>query len=116
MVEIIYKETVSMGKPYPVYRHYNDSVQLIIYNSTEDIDFVKFIIKEQESKQIAFSLAELMILRFVKDNRSIIFRKSVELTQVTEDEARRTIEKSKKEDIIQNDRTGRYANYKLVKK
>ncbi len=192
-VDIIYKETVSMGKPYPIYRHYNDSVQLTIYSSTEDIDFVKFIIKEQESKQIAFSLAELMILRFVKDNRSIIFRKAVELTQVTEDEARnalnrlqhfslletvgnqymltarvydslksgieytqdhtiqylkakrliieylekeenitraniqelcgyndnqarRTIEKLKKENIIQNDRTGRYANYKLVKK
>lgn len=42
-VDIIYKETVSMGKPYPIYRHYNDSVQLTIYSSTEDIDFVKFI-------------------------------------------------------------------------
>ena len=40
-VDIIYKETVSMGKPYPIYRHYNDSVQLTIYSSTEDIDFVK---------------------------------------------------------------------------
>lgn len=32
-----------------------------------------------------------MILRFVKDNRSIIFRKAVELTQVTEDEARNAL-------------------------
>ena len=33
-----------------------------------------------------------------------------------DNQARSTIEKLKKENIIQNDRTGRYANYKLVKK
>ena len=39
-----------------------------------------------------------------------------ELCGYNDNQARRTIEKLKKENIIQNDRTGRYANYKLVKK
>lgn len=38
-----------------------------------------------------------------------------ELCGYNDNQARRTIEKLKK-NIIQNDRTGRYANYKLVRK
>ena len=39
-----------------------------------------------------------------------------ELCGYNDNQARRTIEKFKKKNIIQNDRTGRYANYKLVRK
>ena len=39
-----------------------------------------------------------------------------ELCGYNDNQARRTMEKLKKENIIQNDRPGRYANYKLVKK
>lgn len=85
-IDIIYKETLSMGKPYPVYAHYSDSVQLTIYNANENLDFVRFVIQEQESKQIVFSLAELMILRYVVDHQNIVLRKALEITQVTEDE------------------------------
>ena len=53
-----------MGKPYPVYRVFNDAVQLTLSSAMEDPDFVKFVIKEQDSRQIAFSLAQLMILRY----------------------------------------------------
>lgn len=90
-VDIIYKEIVSMGKPYPVYTHYSDSVQLAIYNANENIDFVKFIVEEQESKQIVFSLSELMILRYVVDNKKIILRKALDVTQAAEDEIRHSL-------------------------
>ena len=77
---------VSMGKPYPVYRVFNDAVQLTIASATEYADFVKFIVKEQDTKQIFLSLSELMILRYVVDNRQIKLNKA----QDSEDEVRKS--------------------------
>lgn len=90
-VDIIFRELVSMGKPYPVYRVFNDAVQLTISSATEDIDFVRFIVSEQDKKQMFLSLSELMILRYVADNRKIKLNKAQELTQVSEDEARKSL-------------------------
>ena len=90
-VDIIFREMVSMGKPYPVYRVFNDAVQLTIASATEHVDFVKFIVKEQDTKQIFLSLSELMIMRYVADNKQIKLDKAQELTQVSEDEVRRSL-------------------------
>lgn len=90
-VDIIFREMVSMGKPYPVYRVFNDAVQLTIASATEYIDFVKFIVKEQDTKQIFLSLSELMIMRYVADNRQIKLDRAQELTQVSEDEVRKSL-------------------------
>lgn len=90
-VDIIFREMVSMGKPYPVYRVFNDAVQLTIASATEYVDFVKFIVNEQDTKQIFLSLSELMILRYVADNRQIKLDKAQELTQVSEDEVRKSL-------------------------
>ena len=90
-VDIIFREMVSMGKPYPVYRVFNDAVQLTIASATEHVDFVKFIVKEQDTRQIFLSLSELMILRYVADNRQIKLDKAQELTQVSEDEVRKSL-------------------------
>ena len=54
-MDIIFREMVSMGKPYPTYRVFNDAVQLTIASATEYIDFVKFIVEEQDTKQMFFS-------------------------------------------------------------
>jgi len=90
-VDIIFREMVSMGKPYPIYRVFNDAVQLTIASATEYVDFVKFIVNEQDTKQIFLSLSELMILRYVADNRQIKLDKAQELTQVSEDEVRKSL-------------------------
>ena len=89
-VDIIFREMVTMGKSYPVYRVFNDAVQLTISSATEDINFVKFIVNEQDQKQIFLSLAELMILRYVMGNKKIKISKAQELTQVSEDEVRKS--------------------------
>lgn len=89
-VDIIFREMVSMGKPYPVYRVFNDAVQLTIASATEYIDFAKFIVNEQDTKQIFLSLSELMILRYVADNKQIKLDKAQQLTQVSEEEVRRS--------------------------
>lgn len=88
-VDIIYKEMVSMGKPYPVYRVFNDAVQLTIGSAMEDPDFVKFIVKEQDAKQITLSLSQLMILRYVVENRKIKLSDAQRIAQVSDEDARK---------------------------
>lgn len=89
-VDIIFKEMVSMGKPYPEYRSYNDAVSLTIYSSIDDMDFVKFIVREQEKQQYIMSLAELMILRYLTDNKKILLSDVSDITQIPIDDARRS--------------------------
>jgi len=62
-VDIIFKEMISMGKPYPQYHAYSDAVSLTIFSSIEDVEFVKFIVQEQDKMGRLLSLAELIILR-----------------------------------------------------
>ena len=90
-VDIIFKEMISMGKPYPKYRVFNDAVQLTLASATEDIEFVKFIVKEQDREQIFLSLSELMILRYLTDNKQIKLDMVQELTQVSEEDARKSL-------------------------
>ncbi len=88
-VDIIYKEMVSMGKPYSVYRVFNDAVQLTIGSVMEAPDFVKFIVKEQDSKQISLSLSQLMILRYIVENRKIKLSEAQWVAQVSDEDARK---------------------------
>ncbi len=88
-VDIIYKEMVTMGKPYPVYRVFNDAVQLTIGNVMEDPEFVKFVVNEQDSKKITFSLAQLMVLRYIAENRKIKLTEAQRVAQITDDEAKK---------------------------
>lgn len=47
-MDIIYREMVSMGKPYPEYHVFSDAVSLTLRSSVEDMSFVKFVVAEQE--------------------------------------------------------------------
>ena len=105
-VDIIFREMVSMGKPYPVYRVFNDAVQLTIASATESVDFVKFIVNEQEKEQIFLSLAELMILRYVTDNRQIKLDKAQELTQASENEVRKSVANLVKHGLLETSGKG----------
>lgn len=89
-VDIIFRDMILSGKPYPEYRSYNDAVSLTIYSSIDDIDFVKFIVKEQNSRQTNFSLSELMILRYLTDNRRISLAIATDLIQGTQDAAKKS--------------------------
>ncbi len=80
---------ISMGKPYPVYRVFNDAVQLTIGSRMEDPDFVKFIVKEQDSKQINLSLSQLMILRYIVENRKIRLSDAQRIVQLSDEDARK---------------------------
>ena len=45
-VDIIFRDMVSSGKPYPEYRSYNDAVSLSIYSAIDDMDFVKYRVRQ----------------------------------------------------------------------
>ena len=41
-VDIMFKDMVSMGKPYPRYKSFSDAVSLTIFNAIDNTGFVKF--------------------------------------------------------------------------
>ena len=86
-VDIIFREMISSGKPFPEYKSYNDAVSLTIYSAIDDIDFVKFIANEENELSRSFSLSELMILRYLKDNRKITMSEAESLIQEPHDQA-----------------------------
>lgn len=100
-VDIIFREMLSSGKPYPQYNVYNDAVSLIIYSSIDDVDFVKFIAQEQNKKQRMMPLAELMVLRYLTDNKRISMSETQRLTQTSLDESRKTISNLTKAGLIE---------------
>lgn len=68
-VDIIFKEMISSGKPYPKFKSYNNSISLTIFSSIDHAEFVKFITETQDKNNKILSLAEIMILRYLTDNK-----------------------------------------------
>lgn len=54
-MDIIYREMVSMGKPYPEYHVFSDAVSLTLRSSVEDMSFVKFVVAEQKADYFIIS-------------------------------------------------------------
>lgn len=89
-VDIIFREMISSGKPYPQYHVYNEAVTLTIFSAIDDVNFVKFIASEQDKQQKILPLSELMILRYLTDNKRIILSEAQELTQLPLAETRKS--------------------------
>lgn len=100
-VDIIFREMISSGKPFPEYKSYNDAVSLTIYSAIDDIDFVKFIANEENGLSRSFSLSELMILRYLKDNRKITMSEAEILIQEACDQAQNACNNLKRYGLIE---------------
>lgn len=100
-VDIIFREMISSGKPFPKYKSYNDAVSLTIYSAIDDIDFVKFIANEENELSRSFSLSELMILRYLKDNRKITMSEAESLIQEARDQAQNACSNLKRYGLIE---------------
>lgn len=100
-VDIIFREMISSGKPFPEYKSYNDAVSLTIYSAIDDIDFVKFIANEENVLSRSFSLSELMILRYLKDNRKITMSEAEILIQEARDQAQNACNNLKRYGLIE---------------
>ncbi len=91
---------ISSGKPYPQYQAYNEAVTLTIFSSIDDVSFVKFIASEQDRLQRILPLSELMVLRYLTDNKRIILSEMQELTQLPAAEARKCCNNLIKDGLI----------------
>nr|WP_296178588.1 RNA-binding domain-containing protein [Ruminococcus bromii] len=100
-VDIIFREMLSSGKPFPEYKSYNDAVSLTIYSAVDDVDFVKFIANEENELGRTFSLSELMILRYLKDNRKITMSEAESLIQEARDQAQNACNNLKRYGLIE---------------
>lgn len=100
-VDIIFREMISSGKPFPEYKSYNDAVLLTIYSAIDDIDFVKFVASEENGLSRSFSLSELMILRYLKDNRKITMSEAEILIQEARDQAQNACNNLKRYGLIE---------------
>lgn len=100
-VDIIFREMLSSGKPFPEYRSYNDAVSLTIYSAVDDVDFVKFIANEENELGRTFSLSELMVLRYLKDNSKITVPETERLIQGDRDQAQNACNNLKRYGLIE---------------
>jgi len=89
-VDIIFREMISSGKPYPQYHVYSEAVTLTIFSAIDDVNFVKFIASEQDKLQKILPLPELMILRYLTDNKRIKLSEAQELAQLPLTETRKS--------------------------
>lgn len=100
-VDIIFREMLSSGKPFPEYRSYNDAVSLTIYSAVDDVDFVKFIANEENELGRTFSLSDLMVLRYLKDNSKITVPETERLIQGDRDQAQNACNNLKRYGLIE---------------
>ena len=89
-VDIIFKDMVSMGKPYPKYRSFNDAVSLRIFSAIDNTEFVKFITEIQDKNSKIMTLAEMMILRALLDNRKEQLSALADTVQKSLDETKKS--------------------------
>lgn len=89
-VDIIFKDMVSMGKPYPRYRAYNAAVSLTIFSSIDNTEFVKFITEVQDKNSRIMPLAEMMILRDLMDHRKEQLSTLADTVQKSLDETKKS--------------------------
>ena len=101
-VDIIFREMISMGKPYPQYQAFSDAVLLTLKSAVENSAFVRFVVNEQEKQQRIFSLPALMILRYLSDSKRIKLSEIQELTQTSLDDSRKTCAELVKSGLIES--------------
>lgn len=80
-VDIMFKDMLSLGKSAPDYTLYNNAVKLVLRSNLEDVEFLKFITKEEESLG-EFTVQEICILKYVKENKVITLSKAAEVAQI----------------------------------
>ncbi|PIC74604.1 RNA-binding domain-containing protein [Sporosarcina sp. P17b] len=107
-VDIIFKDMLSLGKSAPEYNLYSEAVSLTLRSSLEDIEFLKFITKEQENNG-EFSVSEICILKYIKSNKTITLNKAAEVAQITIQSASNVLSKlCQKRNILQREARNKY--------
>lgn len=84
-VDIIFRDMIFFGKPVPVYSTYSEAITLTLKSNLEDRNFTKFLMKEQEKKQIIFNTSHTIILKYLKDSGIITLKDASKYSQLSID-------------------------------
>lgn len=82
-VDIIFRDMIFFGKPIPTYTTYSEAITLTLRSNLEDKNFTKFLIEEQEKKQIIFNTSQTIILKYLKDNGVITLKDASKYCQLS---------------------------------
>lgn len=107
-VDIIFKDMLSFGKNAPDYQIYSESVKLTLFNHLEDVDFLRFITKEEE-RLGGFSVQEICILKHVKENKEITLAEAANVAQMSSDNVSTVLNNLiQKKNILQREKRNKY--------
>lgn len=87
-VDIIFRDMLFFGKPLPIYSTYSEAVTLTLKSNLEDEHFTRFLIEEQEKKQIIFNTSHTIILKYLKDSGIITLKDASKYAQLSTDDTR----------------------------
>ena len=107
-VDIIFKDMLALGKSAPDYTLYNNAVKLILRSSLEDVEFLKFITKEEENLG-EFTVQEICILKYIKENKTITLSKAAEVAQINKQSVTTVLNNlCQKKNILQREKRNSY--------
>ncbi|KGR78975.1 hypothetical protein CD29_08130 [Ureibacillus manganicus DSM 26584] len=107
-VDIMFKDMLALGKSAPDYTLYNNAVKLILRSSLEDVEFLKFITKEEE-RIGEFTVQEICILKYVKEYKTISLPKAAEVAQINKQSVASVLSNlSQKKNILQREKRNSY--------
>lgn len=107
-VDIIFKDMLALGKTAPEYNLFSEAVSLTLRSGLEDIEFLKFINNEVE-KNGGFSVSDIIILKYIKQNKNITLKKAAEIAQITTPSATNILNRLiQQRNIIQRELRNKY--------
>jgi len=106
-VDIIFKDMLSLGKLAPYYNIYNEAVQLTLFSNLDDVDFLRFITKEEE-RAGPFTVQEICVLKYVKENKAMTLLQASKVAQISQQAVTTVLNKLIQKNILQRDKINKY--------
>ncbi|MGL5086684.1 MAG: ATP-binding protein [Clostridium sp.] len=82
-VDIIFRDMIFLGKSVPTYSIYSDAITLTLKSNFEDKNFTKFLMEEQEKKQLIFNTSQIILLKYLKSNKVITIKDASKYCQLS---------------------------------
>lgn len=107
-VDIIFRDMIFLGKSIPVYSVYSDAVTLTLKSNFEDEHFTRFLIAEQDGKQIIFNTSQIILLKYLKNNKVITLSDAAKYTQLSDEDTLEVIKELRDYGYIESNGLRKY--------
>ena len=113
-INIIYAGQLRNGRRPPSYeRSTETNVTVTLYGGPADLDFVQLILTHEKERGTMLSVAELLVLDHVYREREISTPKAAQITQLSEADARATLEQLVESGLLERRGARRSRTYHL---